>query len=69
MLVHMHTAVDEREYLSVRQTAELLGVSVGTTRRWLAAGHIPALQPGGRHGALLVRRADIDRALEQTRSR
>lgn len=42
MITHDH------EYLTVREAADLLRVSVPTIRRWIASGRLRAVRPGGR---------------------
>ena len=46
------------EWLSLQQAADLLGVSVDTIRRRIAAGVLPAFRCGAR--LIRVRAADLD---------
>lgn len=56
----------EREFLSVREAAELLGVSQATIRRRIKKGMIKAyrLRGGRRMGSIRIKRADLLAALE-----
>lgn len=53
MITHDH------EYLTVREAADLLRVSVPTIRRWIAAGRLPADRPGVR--SLRIKRSTLNR--------
>jgi excisionase family DNA binding protein len=61
MITHDH------EYLTVREAAELLRVSVPTIRRWIASGRLPADRPGVR--SLRVRRSSLKRLNGETGGR
>ncbi len=50
-------------YLSAKEVATLLGVSLRTVRRWIAEGTLPAARLGG---VVRIRRADLDRRLDPT---
>lgn len=50
---------DDHEYLTVREAADLLRVSVPTIRRWIASGRLPADRPGVR--TLRVKRSALNR--------
>ncbi len=52
MITHDH------EYLTVREAAELLRVSVPTIRRWIASGRLHAVRPGSR--SVRLRRSDVE---------
>jgi excisionase family DNA binding protein len=45
------------DLLSVRQVAELFGLTDKTIRRWISKGVLPATRPGGKN--LLIKRSDI----------
>jgi excisionase family DNA binding protein len=51
MITHDH------EYLTVREAAELLRVSVPTIRRWIASGRLSVERPGVR--SLRIRRSSL----------
>jgi excisionase family DNA binding protein len=52
-------------YLDLQAASRYLGgASPRTLRRWIAAGRLPAYQPGGK---LLVRRADLDDLMTKAR--
>lgn len=51
MIAHDH------EYLTVREAADLLRVSVPTIRRWIAAGRLRAVRFGAR--AIRIKRAEL----------
>ena len=46
-------------YLSPKQVAEIVGVSVKTVWSWIDAGKLPAFKIGGGRN-LRVRRSDVD---------
>ena len=50
----MATPTQEREYLSVAEVALKLAVSAATVRRWIATGHLRAVQPAGPGTAVRV---------------
>ena len=50
-------------YVSLRQAAECLSVSVKTIRRWIAAGTLPAYRCGKR--AIRIRLEDLEAAPRQ----
>jgi excisionase family DNA binding protein len=58
--VRTHTEWHER-YLSVAQVATRLGVGAPTVRRWIAEGHVRAVQPGGMQGVLRVPATELER--------
>lgn len=47
--------------LTALEVANDLGFNSSTVRRWIAAGKIKAIQPGGLNGAYRIRRAELDR--------
>ena len=49
--------------LTLRETAERLGVSVDTVRRRIAEGALPAIQLGGRGTSVRVDPAELERWL------
>jgi excisionase family DNA binding protein len=49
--------LEQREFLSVKQAATLLGVSDWTVKAWVRKGHIPSRVIGGTRR---IRRSDID---------
>ena len=51
----------EREYLTVKQTAELLQLSPETVKRWAQKGKLPGVKPGK---AWRFKRSDVVRLLE-----
>lgn len=57
MITHDH------EYLTVREAAELLRVSVPTVRRWIASGSLPATRRGPH--SLRIKRADLYLATDE----
>ena len=48
------------EYLSAKEVASLVGVSLRTVRRWIAEGTLPAARVGG---VVRIRRRDLERVL------
>ena len=54
-------------WLTIAEIAAELRVNPATVRQWIARGRLPATRPGPRK--LLVRRADVDRMLNQPGSR
>jgi excisionase family DNA binding protein len=50
----------DHEFLTVKEAAELLRVSVPTIRRWIASGRLPGVRLGAR--TLRVRRSSLARA-------
>jgi excisionase family DNA binding protein len=61
----MSTAAYERDYLSVRQAAELLDVAPVTIRRKIVAGELPAVQLGGPGSSIRIDRAELEGWLYQ----
>lgn len=59
----MSTAVPIRPLLSVRETAQLLGVSSKQVRRLIARGELPALQLGGKGSTIRIDRDELERWL------
>jgi excisionase family DNA binding protein len=55
----MTTAVHESEYLSIRDAAELLGVSTITIRRKIETGELPATQLGGPGSSVRIPRSAL----------
>ena len=53
--------LSRREFLSERQTAELLGVTEHTVKVWVREGHIPSAKI---RGTRRIRRSDIDSLFE-----
>jgi excisionase family DNA binding protein len=54
------------ELLSAAQAAEILGCSIRTVHRRILSGDLPiAYQLPGETGAFVLRRDDVDRAVEQ----
>jgi excisionase family DNA binding protein len=51
------------DLLLVGEVAAVCRTSVSTVRFWIQAGKLPSLRPGRRR---LVRRADLERFLEQS---
>ena len=49
-------------YMTTAQTAEYLGVSVKTVRRYIKQHGLPAYKPGG---SWLISRADLDRWMKE----
>lgn len=54
------------DLLSVRQVAELFGLTEKTIRRWISKGVLPATRPGGKN--LLIKRSDIVALVEGEKS-
>jgi excisionase family DNA binding protein len=56
-------------FLTLAEVAQELGVHRDTVHRWVAEGHIPALQPGGPQHAIRIDRNDLrsDRRGEEDR--
>jgi excisionase family DNA binding protein len=54
------------DLLSVRQVAELFGLTEKTIRRWISKGVLPATRPGGKN--LLIKRGDIVALVESENS-
>ena len=52
------------EWLSTKDTANLLGISVGTLHNWCCAGRLSFYKPGR---ARMFKREDIDSFIEKTR--
>lgn len=50
----MSTLVPERQWLTVRETAEKLAISEKSVRRQIAAGEIPALRLGPKGSAIRI---------------
>jgi len=51
----------EDPWLTVQQVSEELKINPQTVRIWIRQGRLPAVRPGK---AFLVRRSDVDRALQ-----
>src|SRR5438093_12782107 len=52
-------APGERDYYSISQAAELLGVSRVSIWRWIRAGHLPVVRLG--HRTARIKREDLER--------
>ena len=50
------------DFLKVPEAAKALGVSERTIRSWIATGHLPRIQHGGEHGAIMIDKADLLRS-------
>lgn len=48
-----------REFLSPQEFAAISGLSLVTVRRYLAAGRVPSVQPGGRRCRVLIPRSAL----------
>jgi len=57
----------DAEYLSLRETADLLRMHPATVRRMIGGGLLAASNPTG--GKLIVSRKDIDALIEKTATR
>lgn len=57
--------VTEREYYTVSEAAEVLGVSRTTIWRWIESGRLPAYRVGGK--TIRIRRADLPSLLKPAR--
>ena len=55
---------EQRQYLSMEQAAQLMGVSRWTIWRRIRAGDLPAFRGGVDRRAKLVRRADVERLMQ-----
>ena len=65
----MSTPTSEHpRFLNVAQAATALGVSGPTIRRWVAEGHLGAVQPAGEPGgALRIPEAELERLVARAR--
>lgn len=52
-------ASGDREWLSVRDAAEILGVGQDTIRRAIKAGHLPYIRVGQERTGIRIGRADL----------
>jgi excisionase family DNA binding protein len=52
---------EEDPWLTVQQVSDELKINPVTVRAWIKQGRLPAVRPGK---AFLVRRSDVDRALQ-----
>lgn len=57
--------MSNEQWLTTAQVAELFQVTEETIRRWIRAGDLPVLDLGGRKGGYRIKRADVDRFIEQ----
>lgn len=64
----METTVRERQLLTLPEVAEVLRVSVRTVRRYIAGGHFPAVQPGGKHCVIRIPKAELREWLKEQRT-
>ncbi len=55
---------DEREWVTAEDVAEYLAVAVGTVRRWIRNGELPALDLGHRAG-YRIRQSDLDQFIAE----
>lgn len=46
--------MDNSDFISMKQLAQIGGVSLRTVKRWKAKGVIPVFQPGGPGTAVLI---------------
>ena len=58
------TAVQGR-YVTARQVAETLGVSLDTVRRWLKTGRLRGFMPGGTRGGYRIRESEVERFIKE----
>ena len=56
--------MEQREWLTVEEAAEMFGVHDQTVRRWLRSGRLPGTLLSRRAG-YRIRRADVERALAE----
>jgi hypothetical protein len=52
-------------YHSVQVVAQLYGKHHSTVRRWIKHGHLPAIQPAGKGGSLLIKPAEPTLGVEK----
>jgi len=55
---HIEMNKPKRLY-TIRQVAEVAGVSVTTVRRWIERGKLPSRQPAGENGVHLIDLEDL----------
>ena len=65
MSAHMSTGP---RFLSVAEAAVALGVSGPTIRRWVADGHLVAVQVGGARSTLRVPVDELERLVAEARA-
>ncbi len=58
----------EREFLTVPEVAEQLGVTAGTVRAWLHSGRLVGYLPAGRKGGWRVRPRDLEAFIEASKN-
>jgi excisionase family DNA binding protein len=61
------TRTDSPTFLSVAEVAARLGVGVGTVRRWIASGHLGAIQPAGEQGVIRIPVDELERLAADAR--
>ena len=54
-------------WVSVAEAATRLGVAAPTVRRWVHAGHLDAVQPGGPLGVMRIPETELKRLAGQDR--
>lgn len=53
--------IEHPEYLTCQEVARALGFSKRSVERWVRAGRLKAIRPGGKHGAMRIAREEIER--------
>ena len=53
------------EWLTVRDITQELKVHEESVRRWIRSGDLPAILLGSNKGGYRIRRADLDRLIEE----
>jgi excisionase family DNA binding protein len=56
-----------KEMLTVPEVAEHLRVTIETVRRWIRAGRIHAIKPGGPRSGWRIERSELERFVEEQR--
>jgi excisionase family DNA binding protein len=52
---------DSPMFVSVAEAALRLGVGTATVRRWVASGHLGAIQPAGEQGVIRIPVDELER--------
>jgi excisionase family DNA binding protein len=58
---------DSPTFLSVAEAALRLGVGAATVRRWVASGHLGAIQPAGEQGVVRIPVDELERLAADAR--